>query len=63
MGEHDCENCIFSTRCTPFEKQIDNKDNFCMNYIDIDFNDYRFAYRGVSWEKYKDNSWNYRIEV
>ena len=41
----------------------DKTDNLFDINIDFEINDYRFAYRGVSWEKYKDSSWDYRLEV
>lgn len=50
MGEHLCEDCMFYDKCTPFEKQLDNANFDCRNYISVDFEDiiyYHFAEDGV----------------
>jgi hypothetical protein len=64
MEAHLCENCIFFDRCTPVEQQIDNYNKRCSNYIDFDFeiDDYLSVQRSVSWKKYVDDNWDYRLD-
>jgi len=46
------------------EQQIDNYNKKCSNYIDFDFeiDDYLSVQRSVSWKKYVDDNWDYRLD-
>ena len=62
---HNCENCIFSDTCTLVEKQAENSNLHCGNYMDIDGEaDYWCFYQSsVSWRRYVDNLFDYRCDV
>jgi hypothetical protein len=58
----ECSQCIYSDKCTPSEKQLENINMYCDNFIDIEFDclSNGFAeWKEMSYNKYADNILDY----